>query len=70
MTKVIELLDAVKAAKNVTTDYALGKVLDIPSGHICEYYKSKRTPNEYACLQILAVWNTLTTVAPHFRFSG
>lgn len=52
MTKVIELLDAVKAAKGIETKYELAKELDLHSGLISDYYSGKRTPNEYACMQI------------------
>lgn len=52
MTKVIELLEAVKAAKNVQTDYALAKVLDLPTQRISDYMKGERAPDEFACLQI------------------
>jgi hypothetical protein len=49
---ITELLDTVKTTKGIDSDYALAKTLNLPSGHICEYYKGKRAPNEYACLQI------------------
>lgn len=52
MTKVIELLEAVKAAKNVSSDYALAKVLNLPKQRISDYMKGERTPDEFACLQI------------------
>lgn len=52
MSKTTELLDEVKQKKEVTTDYALAKVLELPRGHICDYYKGNRFPNEFACLQI------------------
>ena len=57
MTKVIELLNAVKMIKGVESDYALAKELDLPRGHICQYYQGKRTPNEYACMQIAKALN-------------
>jgi len=52
MTKVIELLNAVKDAKGIKSDYALAKAIDIPKQRISEYYKSRNTPDEYACLKI------------------
>lgn len=52
MTKVIELLNKVKTAKNITSDYALAKALDVPNQRICDYYKGNRIPDEYVCLQI------------------
>lgn len=52
MSKTTELLNEVKAKKGVTTDYALAKVLELPRGHICDYYKGNRFPNEFACLAI------------------
>lgn len=57
MTKVIELLDAVKAAKNAQTDYALAKALELHRWLISDYYAGKRTPNEYACMQIAKAIN-------------
>ena len=46
------LLDGIKAKHEIKSDYALAKKLSLPSGHICDYYQGKRTPNEFACLQI------------------
>lgn len=52
METVVQLLDEIKQRKNIATDYALAKALDLPRGHICNYYKGNRFPNEFACLQI------------------
>lgn len=52
MTKVIELLNAIKQAHGIDSDYGLAKLLELPRGHISEYYSGKRSPNEYACMQI------------------
>ena len=46
------LLDEVKVRKDVQTDYALAKELSLHRGLISDYYSGKRTPNEFACLQI------------------
>lgn len=50
--KIRELLDAVKNAKGISTDYALAKTLGLPRARICDYYKGTRTPDEFACLKI------------------
>lgn len=52
MENIKELLDAVKHAKGVATDYALAKSLDLPRARICDYYKGNRVPDEFACLKI------------------
>lgn len=52
MTKAVELLDAVKKAKGIETDYALAKLLDINKARISAYYAGKEMPNEFACMQI------------------
>jgi len=52
MNTIKELLDATKAAKGVTSDYALAKALSISTQRISDYYKSSRVPDEFACLQI------------------
>lgn len=52
METIKKLLDDVKKAKGVESDYALAKALDLQRGHICDYYKGKRHPNEFACLRI------------------
>jgi DNA-binding XRE family transcriptional regulator len=46
------LLDAVKEAKGITSDYALAKTLELPKQRISGYYKGKEAPNEFVCLQI------------------
>ncbi len=52
MKTIKALLDETKAAKGVSTDYALAKALDLHSGLISDYYSGKRSPNEFACLKI------------------
>lgn len=52
MQNITELLDATKHAIGVNTDYALAKHLEIPSARICDYYKGRRAPDEFACLKI------------------
>lgn len=52
MENIKELLDAVKHAKGIATDYALAKTLDLPRARICDYYKGNRVPDEFACLKI------------------
>jgi transcriptional regulator with XRE-family HTH domain len=51
-TKIEELLDDVKKAKGIESDYALAKELGVNTGLISYWYSGKTTPNEYACLQI------------------
>jgi hypothetical protein len=46
------LLNDVKRLKNIESDYALAKILTLHRGLISDYYSGKRTPNEFACLQI------------------
>ena len=57
MENVKSLLDTVKTAKGIESDYALAKTLDLPNGHISEYYSGKRSPNEFACLKIAQALN-------------
>ncbi|MFB0935203.1 MAG: hypothetical protein QMB52_05485 [Propionivibrio sp.] len=52
MTTIPELLDAVKAAKGIESDYALAKALNLKKQQISTYYKRKVIPSEYACLEI------------------
>jgi len=52
MGNVKKLLDAVKAKCDRPTDYALAHKLDLHSGLISDYYKGKRVPDDFACLQI------------------
>ena len=51
------LLDEVKTAKNIQTDYALAKTLNLHSGLISDYYSGKRIPNEFACMKIAEALN-------------
>ncbi len=53
-----KLLDAAKAKTGSKSDYALAKNLEIPSGWICDYYKGRRVPTEYACLKISEITGT------------
>lgn len=57
MTKVIELLDAVKKTKGIESAYALAKELGLPTQRISHYYKGSRTPDEFACMQIAKALN-------------
>ncbi|MDR1934968.1 MAG: helix-turn-helix transcriptional regulator [Candidatus Accumulibacter sp.] len=52
METVKTLLDRVKTLTGAQTDYALAKALNLHRGLISDYYAGKRTPNEFACLQI------------------
>lgn len=52
MNRIKELLDEAKTATGTETKYALAKALEIHSGLVSHYYSGKRTPDEYACLQI------------------
>jgi hypothetical protein len=52
MENVRKLLDEVKRVEEITSDYALAKKLEIPSPRICDYYKGRSAPDEFACLQI------------------
>jgi hypothetical protein len=52
MENVKKLLDEAKAATGSATDYALAKSLAIPNARVCDYYKGRRIPDEFACLQI------------------
>lgn len=71
MTKVIELLEAIKAKNDVKTDYALAKLLDLPTQRISDYLKGTRTPDEYACLQIAtALGKTLDEVTAAIRMEA
>lgn len=50
--KVIEFLDGCKKKLDVSSNYALAKVLDIPEPRIHDYYKGKAMPDEYGCFRI------------------
>lgn len=52
MENVKSLLDAVKAAKGVTSDYALAKAIDLSKQHVSAMYKGTEIPNDYDCLLI------------------
>ena len=52
MENVKTLLDAVKAAKGIESDYALAKALDLSKQHVSAMYKGTEIPNEYDCLLI------------------
>lgn len=52
MKTITQLLDEVKKARGIETDYALAKSLGINKARISAYYAGKEAPNEYACLQI------------------
>lgn len=52
MENVKKLLDEIKDRSGIKTDYALAKLLEIPRPRIHDYYKGKRSPDEFACLQI------------------
>lgn len=63
MENITKLLDAIKDAKGITTDYALAKALDLPRARICDYYKGTRAPDEFACLKIAeALGKPLNTI--------
>ena len=47
-----DLLQAVKEAQKVESDYALAKVLDVNKARICAYRAGRETPNEFMCLKI------------------
>lgn len=55
MENVKKLLDEVKRVSHVESDYALAKTLDLPNARICDYYKGRRAPDEFACLRISEV---------------
>ncbi len=57
METVKSLLDAVKAAKGVSSDYALAKALDLSKQHVSAMYKGTEIPNEYDCLLISKALN-------------
>lgn len=52
MKNITALLDAVKAAKNLETDYALAKELGAHRQLISAFYKGTRTPDNTMCLEI------------------
>ena len=52
MENTKKLLDAVKKAKGIESDYALAKALDLPKQRISDYYKGKTSPDKYACMKI------------------
>lgn len=55
MDNVRKLLDECKKKAGVESDYALAKTLELPSPRICDYYKGRRAPDEFACLRISEV---------------
>ena len=52
METVKTLLDAVKHANGITSDYGLAKLLELPKQRVSAYYSGKEVPNEFICLQI------------------
>jgi len=57
MNTIKTLLDQVKKAKGVESDYALAKALEIPKQRISEYYKGRNSPDEFVYLQIAKALN-------------
>ena len=57
MKNIKRLLDEVKKAKGIESDYALAKALDINKARISAYYAGKEAPNEIACLRIAKAIN-------------
>ena len=57
MENVKKLLDEVKKAKGITSDYALAKALNLPKMRISDYYKGKTAPDRCACKKIAASLN-------------
>jgi len=53
--KTSELLDEVKKKLGVSSDYALCKALDIPTGKMSDYRNGKRVPDNYACFKFAEV---------------
>lgn len=47
-----ELLLECKIKLKISSDYALGKKLEIKDQRISDYMSGKRTPNAYACVKI------------------
>lgn len=71
MENVTELLDAVKHAAGVTSDYALAKTLGIPNARVCDYYKGRRAPDEFTCLKIAeALGKPLNTIIATVKASS
>lgn len=71
MENITNLLDAIKLANGVETDYALAKILDLPRARICNYYKGTRAPDEFACLKIAqALGKPLDTVIATVKASS
>ena len=52
MKTIKEILDETKKAQGVESDYALAKLLGLPTQRISDYYKGHRVPDEFACLRI------------------
>lgn len=50
--KPSEYLDKCKIALKITSDYGLGKALQVSNQRIADYYKGKAWPDAYACAQI------------------
>lgn len=57
MSKVVELMETVKAAKGIESKYALAKTLNISTQRIGSYYNGKAIPNNDACLEIAKALN-------------
>jgi len=57
METIKSLLDAIKKAKNIESDYALAKALNLPKQRISDYYKGKTFPDNDACLEIARALN-------------
>ena len=55
MTKVVELLDAAKAAMGVTSDYAIAQELGIGRARVSEYRKGSYSPEAYVVLRLAQI---------------
>lgn len=55
MENTRKLLDEAKAKSGIQSDYALAKILGIPKQRVCDYYKARRAPDQYACMKLSEV---------------
>jgi len=52
VSQIIDLMDELKAAEGMTSDYQLSKETGIAQSRISDYRKGRLTPDEYACTRL------------------
>ncbi|PCJ11692.1 MAG: hypothetical protein COB04_18725 [Gammaproteobacteria bacterium] len=57
MSKILKLVDAVKAAQNVSSDYAVSKLINLKPTNICDWRAGRRLPTQAMTLELAKLTN-------------